>query len=155
MSIKKYNGKALKIISIYRGFRPVFRFNTFAEFRIRLGFTLKEVAELTDKSETTIKRLEKYNTAPGWLYLLLYTCAGYVLDKDFFGFQFLDGRLTTGTDITRNYGFTRAEITEYAFFRDYQRGLERERAHLKSTPPAPAELPPAANIIQLSDYRPK
>lgn len=125
--IKNYNNQPPKIRSLHSGFRPVFYYQTFDEYRARLGFTLEEIAALIDKSPATVRRYIDQNSAPRWLYLLLYAAAGYVFDSEFFGFSVYDGRLYTGTRITRNRGFTRPELTEYAFFMDLIRKQQNEK----------------------------
>lgn len=136
--IKKNNEKRSTAAALAAGFRPAFYFETFGDYRQKLGFTLADVAEIAEKSLATVRRWEAQNDAPRWLWWLLYCCAGYVLDKDFYGFRIQHGKLWTGTRITHNDGFTRPELTEYAFFRQYTRTLERDLAALLKRPePAP------------------
>lgn len=125
--IKNFHTQPDKIRALLSGFRPVFYYENFDDYRAKLGFSVVEIAALIDKSPATVKRYIDRNNAPQWLYLLLYVAAGYVLDKEFFGFSFSAGKLYTSTWITRNRGFTRQEITEYAFFMDYLRTLDNEK----------------------------
>lgn len=139
--INNNNDKAPRLPAIAAGFKPTFYYAGFAEYRRRLGFTRSDVAALVDKSAATVRRWDDQDTAPRWLYLLLYCCAGYLLDADFYGFQVIDGMLWTGTRITRNRGFTRAELTEYGFFREYTRTLERElRRPDQAAAPRPCDV---------------
>ena len=129
-SIYCSNSNCCNARKIIRGFNPEFQFENFGEFKRRLQFTPEQVACLTGRTIKTVK-LWLNTDAPRWVYLLLYACSGRILDKEFTGWQIHEGKLYTGTRITRHRGFTPQEIEQYAWFKNYQRSLERENDELK------------------------
>ncbi len=114
----------MHINQILAGYRPPFIYDGFQEYINKLGFSLGEVAKLTHRTIRTITHWISTD-APRWAYYYLYVCAGYVLNKNFHGFRFVNDELYTGTRITYNHGFIPAHLTEYTFFHDYQHTLER------------------------------
>ena len=119
-----------KVNEILAGYRPPFIYADFQEYINKLGFTIAEVAKLTEKSERTVRNWIQFD-APRCTYYYLYCCAGYVLHKNFHGFQVKNGELFTHTRITRNKGFSVGELTEYAFFHDYMHNLKNRNEELE------------------------
>ena len=115
---------------IIRGFNPEFHFDDFRQFTHRLQFSPEQIACLTGRTKKTVQ-LWHNTDAPRWVYLLLYACSGRFLDKEFQGWQIHDGKLYTGTRITRHRGFSPQEIEQYAWFKNYLRTLQRDNEALK------------------------
>ncbi len=72
------------------GFHPPFMIDTFKNFYLHCGFNRDSVADLFDNSASTVKRWEN-NGAPRHAWLLIYTAAGYILDKAFKGHRVQNG----------------------------------------------------------------
>ena len=65
--IRNNNDKTPQLRALYAGFKPTFYYETFREYRNKLGFSLSEVAHIADKSLATVRRWEHQNDAPRWL----------------------------------------------------------------------------------------
>ncbi len=115
---------------ILSGYRPPFIYANFQEYTNKLGFDACNICQLTSRSPRTVRGWLA-GDAPRWVYYYLYCCSGYIMHKHFHGFRVRDGELFTGTRITRNRGFSPAELTEYTFFHEYMYTLKTENERLK------------------------
>lgn len=73
-------------------FRPDFYFETANDFCLHLGYSAKDIADLTGVHPRTAEKWIKTNKPPPWLLPFLYAVHGGVISsKDFYGWRLHDG----------------------------------------------------------------
>jgi len=105
-----------KTPATFAGFNPPFQFDSFKEFMRKLDFDNKYIEELTHTSPRTVRRWVNENTAPEWLYLLLYAAGGYILHKDWHGWRIVHGELVSDSaPSTKHFGFKATQLFDLGF----------------------------------------
>lgn len=149
------NYKTPRARAVAAGFKPPFVVDTFENFYLRCGFSRETVADLFNISRSTVKRWEK-NGAPNYAWLLVYTAAGYILDKAFAGHQVRNGRYYPNAKRTELLpsqfdAWQWGHALQKQNNADLRHELEQLKAALKKqydeNPPAPDQ------VINFNDYK--